>query len=366
MTLGTGTQIPQIFEVDFGGKTVFLIDTPGFDDTFQTDADILRSVATCLSRTYTTNLKLSGIIYMHRIIDPRMTHGGMRNLAMFRKLCGDDPLKNVILATTFWSQVPKGKGEQREEELRSTPEWWGDMVAKGSKLARFDNTRDSALEIISSLIGKEKISLSIQKEMVDQGLDINKTAAGEALNAELEDLTKKFEEDVLKLHEEIRIAKAEHDIELEQALAVQTSRTEKTIENLRSQQENLNEVRREEMKAMQQEMDDRLLKAKREYDEREQMQRVDAANRLERARNEAEQRVTELMAQLDSARAEDKALYERHIADIRARLADANNNGGPKFLEFLEGALEATNTVLTSPALMTLIGILNSTMFTEF
>jgi hypothetical protein len=70
------------------------------------------------SASYKTNLKLSGIIYLHGIKDERVTNTIMRNLAMFRSLCGDKPLKNVALVTTFWDELlDKAKGEKREQQL---------------------------------------------------------------------------------------------------------------------------------------------------------------------------------------------------------------------------------------------------------
>jgi Skp family chaperone for outer membrane proteins len=202
-------------------------------------------------------MRLSGIVYLHRIIDPRMTHGGMRNLAMFRKLCGTDPLHNVILATSFWGEVNQVRGEQREAELRTNPDYWAGMMAKGSRMRRFENTQDSALMIINELASKATVALDIQKEMCDQGLALVDTAAGEALDHELAEMTKKYAKDMEKLQQEIRDAK-EHDKELQDALKKQALRVEKTIDEMHAQQEILKADRRNELRAMEQEFDRRL------------------------------------------------------------------------------------------------------------
>jgi hypothetical protein len=44
-------------------------------------------------------MKLSGLIYVHRISDVLMGGISSRNFRMFRKLCGDDTLKNVVIVT---------------------------------------------------------------------------------------------------------------------------------------------------------------------------------------------------------------------------------------------------------------------------
>ena len=41
-------------------------------------------------------MKLSGVIYMHRISDFKMGGISRRNFHMFRSLCGEKTLKNVV------------------------------------------------------------------------------------------------------------------------------------------------------------------------------------------------------------------------------------------------------------------------------
>lgn len=75
------------------------IDTPGSDDTNLSDVQVLQNIAHWLSMSFKSGVKLSGIIYLRRITDPRMTGSIRRNLLMFKKLCGEDSFSSVILAT---------------------------------------------------------------------------------------------------------------------------------------------------------------------------------------------------------------------------------------------------------------------------
>jgi hypothetical protein len=235
-----------------------MIDTPGFDDTYRTDADVLQDVATCLNMTYEANMKLTGLVYLHRIIDPRMTHGGMRNLAMFRKLCGIDPMKNVILATTFWGEVDSTLANNRERELQTNPDYWAEMIDEGARMAQFRNTKESALKLILKLLPKEKVSLDIQRQMCDQGLPLAKTHAGVALNAELEEIAKKHEEEMQKLKKEMDEALQARDTKLHATLQRQSTKYEKKLSEVHAQQEVLKDTRRNELRAMEQEFDKRL------------------------------------------------------------------------------------------------------------
>lgn len=121
--------------------TVYLIDTPGFDDTNRSDDEVLREIATWLTDSFTAEIRLSGIIYLHRISDVRMQGSAKLNLSMFKKLCGPDALKNVILVTTMWDRVSEAEGAAREYELTSTPDFWGWMVSHGSRVYRHSGSK---------------------------------------------------------------------------------------------------------------------------------------------------------------------------------------------------------------------------------
>lgn len=93
---------------------MYLIDTPGFDDTHRTDTAVLGEIADWLAESYSHAVKLSGVIYLHRNTDTRVGGSGMKNLRMFRKLCGAANLRNVVLATTMWTDCKPDYGERRE------------------------------------------------------------------------------------------------------------------------------------------------------------------------------------------------------------------------------------------------------------
>ena len=60
-----------LYTYKYNDHTVHLIDTPGFDDTSLSDTDVLAAVAQCFHKTYSGNIKLNGVIYIHRISDPK-------------------------------------------------------------------------------------------------------------------------------------------------------------------------------------------------------------------------------------------------------------------------------------------------------
>ncbi|KAK0743048.1 P-loop containing nucleoside triphosphate hydrolase protein [Schizothecium vesticola] len=166
---------------------VYLVDTPGFDDTNKSDVDVLQELASWLKESYTEDIKLDGIIYLHRITDVRMQGSARKNIRMFRSLCGENYQKKVILATTMWENVGAEVGEQRERELLETEEFWGSMVKRGSRIERHKNKERSAKRLIDYYIsGKdEATTLEIQTEMVAEKKELPETAAGKSLEDEI-------------------------------------------------------------------------------------------------------------------------------------------------------------------------------------
>ncbi|KAF8557842.1 hypothetical protein OG21DRAFT_1406255 [Imleria badia] len=190
-----------------GCRNIVLVDTPGFDDTNLSDVQILRIIAHWLKDTYRNNVKLTGLLYLHRISDVRFAGTPLRNLAVFKDLCGDGNLKNIVLVTTMWDEVKdQAVGSQREDELLS--DFWKDMIRQGSRSYRFEGTRDSAWEIINRLelegARQTRIQLQIQVEMVDRGLELHETTAAKTLLRFLIQLAGEFKKAWSKLRNKAR------------------------------------------------------------------------------------------------------------------------------------------------------------------
>jgi len=183
----------------YTGKTVTLVDTPGFNNTYRSDTDILRDISNCLGNSYTNGALLSRVIFLHPISDTRMEGSSLRNLRMFRKLCGDDAMKKVFLTTTQWSNVDEATGKKREEGLRSNEKFYGSLVKKGTKIERFSGDRDSGLKLSNRLMKGEKVKCDIQRELVDEKKTLEQTAAGSVVSEHLAKLQKKYEGEMEEL-----------------------------------------------------------------------------------------------------------------------------------------------------------------------
>lgn len=173
-------------------KTLF-IDTPGFDDTKRTDAEILAEITTILTLQHETGILLKGIIYIHRISDQRFGGSAIKTLDIFKRLCGKDALKNVVLVTSRWNDVDPQTGADRERELRE--KFWSFMLGAGSKMSRFHGDRDSAVGLVSQLLSKESIVLEIQRE-ISSGRTLDQTSAGVYVTNDIEKLKAQHRQEI--------------------------------------------------------------------------------------------------------------------------------------------------------------------------
>lgn len=200
------SEVTYSHEFILDGRRVILMDTPGFDDTTVSDTDILRMISLHLHTTYEHGVILSGILYLHRISDPRMGGITRRNFTMFRKLCGDETLNNVLIITTMWGLVDPERGAARERQLRSDGILFKPVLESGARMIRHDNTPKCAQDILRMIMKNRPQVLRIQRELVDEQKDISQTGAGAELGREFAELAKKHREELEAIRAELEAA----------------------------------------------------------------------------------------------------------------------------------------------------------------
>ena len=159
-----------------------------------------------------------------------MQGSAMKNLTLFKKLCGRHAFSNIMLVTTMWDALPEGRtgddiGNERLDALAKDDKYWGEMEKNGSTLARHKGNAKSARVIVNYLIDKKtKAALDIQQQMVDHHLDLNETAAGAYLQQSLVESCKKYENELDEVQRSTDLAQKEHDMETVEMLRVEEDR----------------------------------------------------------------------------------------------------------------------------------------------
>ncbi|KDQ18735.1 hypothetical protein BOTBODRAFT_127665 [Botryobasidium botryosum FD-172 SS1] len=230
----TGTPEHTCFELN--GRRIILIDTPGFNDTNRSDADILNGIASYFSFLYgTMRCRFSAVLYFHRISDNRVTGSSRNNMKMCEAMCGYAAMPNVFLCTTMWDDVDPDIGMARQQELCNTDMFFGGMLKKGAHVARLDNTLESAQALIAQVFKLTPVALAIQRECIDEGKALGDTAAGILVNEEIAKLEAKRLADIAQAEEETKIALAEKDVELQKELEADRQAYAQQIEEMKLQ-----------------------------------------------------------------------------------------------------------------------------------
>ncbi|KAJ4365016.1 hypothetical protein N0V83_008632 [Neocucurbitaria cava] len=223
------TQVIQTARLQIDNKWVVLIDTPGFDDTDRTDADILKLIADYLAETYHNDMLLTGVIMLQPINANRVQGSERKRTRLFEKVCGPNAYGNIVIATTMWSDLERESiGMDRMRERVREMSFWGAMVDKGAQVVKHDNTPRSARNIIQMLINKRAVPLQMQQELVTNGGLIAQTSAGRQLDQDLGEVSARFQRDIEELKRE-RVQNAEEMRELREQL----EKTKKEREALR-------------------------------------------------------------------------------------------------------------------------------------
>ncbi|KAL5336962.1 P-loop containing nucleoside triphosphate hydrolase protein [Aspergillus crustosus] len=315
---------------------VYLVDTPGFDDTNRKDTDILKEIATWLTQTYQQKIRLRGILYLHRISDNRMGGCAQKNLVMFKRLCGPGGIKNVRFITTFWENVEEQDGERREQTLQTTEQFWGFFVNRGAEIRRHMNTSDSALWLLAEFVPgysespPEETDLAIQTEMVDSGKDLDQTAAGQELQNEFVREREKMQAEMKEREEDMKEALAARDKEMFDFLRQEQERQrdelrrrDNQMQELRVSMERLHEEKLRQLQAILRQQKEEQTKYQQEVD-RVQKQFLTHIQELraERAteKSQYESSIAKMTQKINAERAAEKSQYEASIANLTQQI----------------------------------------------
>jgi len=239
------------YSVTISGIEYILIDTPGFNDTKRTDQQILNHVVDYLSAEYKQNKLLTGIIYLHPIGGTRVPGSMMRQIRVFKELCGKDSLGNVLIGTTKWENVVDSSWAVREEkELLDVEDGYlTELVDFGASIVRVSQNKDECLGLLEWFANKQERALKIQEVMAGPEVKIENTEVAKILAPELSQLTLEHERRVEEERQREKQTEEQNRRRLEHIAQLQARKAEKEKERL------LEEKRQEELRLQQQALD---------------------------------------------------------------------------------------------------------------
>ncbi|OAG24348.1 hypothetical protein CC77DRAFT_1091300 [Alternaria alternata] len=185
---------------------VNLIDTPGWDDTYRTDTDILTLIGDYVGRMFSAGQLLQGVILLQLVDGTRVYGTERRRNRLYERICGMDAYRNIVVATTMWSTVvDQAAADQRVQQRIESPEFWDSMV-QGGPFATSPPPSAPNRAYIKAMILRDTSRITELEE------ELRRTAADNAamrarLEGDLNDLIeklKKAEDDIERLKQRRR------------------------------------------------------------------------------------------------------------------------------------------------------------------
>jgi len=97
------------------------------------------------------NLKIAGLLYFHRITDPRLNESFNTHFIRFKKILSVEDSCRALLVTTMWDG---GQSKTLLERKRELSVYWKKVEPLG-RVVKFERSQDSAREIVQILLSRD-------------------------------------------------------------------------------------------------------------------------------------------------------------------------------------------------------------------
>ncbi|KAI8293328.1 hypothetical protein K4K59_005795 [Colletotrichum sp. SAR11_240] len=215
VTVGHGlyscTNSVYVADYHWNGRRIFLIDTPGFNDTARPEVEILEALASSLAASYANGVRIHGVLMLQPVSENRMSGSSLRCIEMVEAVCGfassswPSRCENLAIVTTMWPSSTGNEGEEqrtvlegRHRELCTQEMFFGGLVSRGATAFRYNETGSqdpteqmrAAQNIIAHLVRRSDMHpldvLQLQREIVIEGKTLGQTTAGCSVAAGLD------------------------------------------------------------------------------------------------------------------------------------------------------------------------------------
>ena len=123
--------------------------------------------------SHNDGVRLSGILYMHCIMESRFGASASRYLSLLQQIVGEKNLPNIHLVTTMVNRIHPEEVAKRHKELRR--KHWAALIRNGATMyTEYEGTTESARDLLNS-IELKAIVPALQKEVAIENKPLQKT-----------------------------------------------------------------------------------------------------------------------------------------------------------------------------------------------
>ncbi|KAI5840020.1 P-loop containing nucleoside triphosphate hydrolase protein [Morchella snyderi] len=319
------TTKPMTYVTKHNGRTVLLLDTPGFDDSAIDNLVILNEIVSNLYiwALQDKEIHTHGVLFLHDISETRFGGSQQKTLQLLKAMCGPGAMGNVIIGTTMWSDNGAKHEAQVKRESEFLRKHWGD-IHKTVRVPEGDE--DIANSIIGDLLARPPTLLLVQTELLTPPHTCEATTVGKIAipegKREAERLAKELEEQKL---ESERLAK-EKEEQREKERADDRKRNEEEQARIRAEMKEAQERSRKEMedrleeeKKKHAEEREKNAEEERRREEERQRQREEFERRQRREMEELAERQRREMEEIRRKQEEERRQAAEHMAEMRRR-----------------------------------------------
>ncbi|KAK3357916.1 P-loop containing nucleoside triphosphate hydrolase protein [Lasiosphaeria hispida] len=182
------TQEPATVRFDLDGRSIIIIDTPGFDDDKRSDVQILEAIYKWMTsrKGFYKHYALDGLIFLHPVTLNRVGGAERKRTRLLEKILGREAYKRVIIATTMWDDLRSDEiATSRLKGRHGEGGVWNEMLSKGAIMRRHSNNQESAHKIIREVIAASdkygKVKFLVEDELARNQGRVVRTSAGKEL-----------------------------------------------------------------------------------------------------------------------------------------------------------------------------------------
>ncbi|KAL0948478.1 hypothetical protein HGRIS_011047 [Hohenbuehelia grisea] len=140
----------EVSDIAISSSRIILVDTPALNPDGDVAINIVSYLGKWMRKATNANLKVAGLLYFHRITDPRLNEKFTTHHDALRRMLPSDDKYKALLVTTMWDDA-YGDSEHYEDRERELRDNW-QRIGPSQSVVKFRKSQESAREVVRYLL----------------------------------------------------------------------------------------------------------------------------------------------------------------------------------------------------------------------